>query len=213
MHCPNPVPNHGINRLPSVHSCKSIYVYQSCSQRLERIPAYKGYSTFNIGYLDRVYVSNATPSSLQNYLDCDLRQYESIHFFLALVGCEGQADRGKSPMANESTVFNGPLISFQDGCLGNWTFADEGAIFMDNITSTWSGTIIGSWDGFLAAYDSSQNASSGEAQLSFPQFNASGDSVVPTLLTPDVALEGQWATIRPTGTTLGRFHQTPPVPS
>ena len=119
-------------------------------------------------------------------------------------GCESYLTENPE---NGFNAFNAPLIVQESGCLAGWNSTGNGAIFMDNATSTWSGVIMDGWTVWLSGYSPTFHAPWG-ADLPYPQYNASGVPESPSISPPYTALQSQWATLMPSGMLLSEYTPT-----
>lgn len=164
---------------------------------------YKGYRKIPIGYRDGGGLYGGVDLyGFQNYLACNIDRSQSLDFYVVENFCKELATLAESPKLGGFYMFNAPLISYQYSCYPNWNYSDQGAIFMDNVTSTWSGTITEDWLS-LAGYDPAE----------FPEYLEPGILATPSLSASYAALQSQWATLNPSGTPRSQYTTTPPAPS
>jgi len=185
----------------------------------------KGYRKIPIGY-------SATDTAvlrpmLQDYVVCRPNQTERLDFYAlnSYEWCGNSATYQTSGYIQLQAAFEDypvPVFFSEDGCntVPPRTFDDQAAIFGSEMVGTWSGAIIYEWiqetnDYGLISYGPQQGADVNEGSSVIQGFTRSG---TPTPVQPDFGnLQGQWATITPTGVASSAYAATfttsaPPCP-
>lgn len=183
----------------------------------------KGYRQIPIGY-------SATDTAvlrpmLQDYLVCRPNATERLDFYSlnSYEWCGASATymtSGYSQLQASAVDYSIPVFFSEDGCntVPPRDFNDQSAIFGPNMVNTWSGAIIYEWiqetnDYGLVSYGPEQAASVNEGTSVVQGFTRQG---TPTPVAPDFTnLQGQWATLTPTGVSKAAYAATAPtsVPS
>ncbi|EOD45832.1 Glycolipid anchored surface protein GAS1 [Neofusicoccum parvum] len=164
----------------------------------------KGYREIPVGY-SAADISSLRPM-LQNYLACSSNSSENIDFYslnaYEWCGASSYTTSGYSQLQLNASTYNIPIFFSETGCntVSPRTFADQAAIFGDQMADTWSGAIIYEWieeanDYGLVNYGAKVDATaSGAPPDGYPR------SGTPTPVSPDFSnLKSQWATLTPTG--------------
>lgn len=167
----------------------------------------KGYRTIPIGY-------SATDTAvlrpmLADYLVCRPNATERLDFYSlnSYEWCGASATymtSGYSQLQASAVDYPIPIFFSEDGCntVPPRDFNDQSAIFGSNMVNTWSGAIIYEWiqetnDYGLVNYGVPQAATVVEGSSVIDGFSRQG---TPTPVAPDFTnLQGQWATLTPTG--------------
>jgi hypothetical protein len=158
---------------------------------------------------------------LQNYLVCGTNASESVDFFALNAyewcGSSSYTISGYNQLTKNVTGYPVPIFFSETGCNTNRPrdFADQSAIFGDQMNGYWSGAIVYEWieeanNYGLIQYGDKTNSS--ESVLDgYPR------SGTPTPISPDFNnLKSQWATLSPTGVKSSAYSPTntpPPCPS
>ncbi|EKG12341.1 Glycolipid anchored surface protein GAS1 [Macrophomina phaseolina MS6] len=164
----------------------------------------KNYRDIPVGY-SAADIADLRPM-LQNYLACSSNSSENVDFY-ALNAYEWCGDSsyttsGYSELQKNASTYNIPIFFSETGCNTNRprTFADQAAIFGENMADTWSGSIIYEWieeanDYGIVSYGAKVDATaSGAPPDGYPR------SGTPTPVSPDFSnLKSQWATLTPSG--------------
>ncbi|KAI9856734.1 MAG: hypothetical protein M1813_008771 [Trichoglossum hirsutum] len=180
------------------------------SKNMRKVPI--GYSAADIAELRPM---------LQNYLVCGKNAAESIDFFALNAyewcGHSSYTVSGYNQLTKNATGYPVPIFFSETGCNTNRPrdFADQSAIFGDQMVDYWSGAIIYEWIEEANNYglikygektDSSESVLDG-----YPR------SGTPTPISPDFNnLKSQWSTLSPTGVKESAYSSTntpPPCPS
>ncbi|KAH0551381.1 hypothetical protein GP486_007403 [Trichoglossum hirsutum] len=179
------------------------------SKNMRKIPI--GYSAADIAELRPM---------LQNYLVCGKNASESIDFF-ALNAYEwcGQSSytvSGYNQLTKNATGYPVPIFFSETGCNTNRPrdFADQSAIFGDQMVDYWSGAIIYEWIEEANNYGLIQYGSKTDSSESI--LDGYPRSGTPTPISPDFNnLKSQWSTLSPTGVKESAYSPTntpPPCP-
>jgi 1,3-beta-glucanosyltransferase GAS1 len=183
----------------------------------------KGYRHIPIGY-------SATDTAvlrpmLQDYVVCRPNITERCDFYAlnSYEWCGASATymtSGYSQLQAAAVDYPVPIFFSEDGCntVPPRDFNDQSAIFGPNMVDTWSGAIIYEWiqetnDYGLVSYGPQQSATVNEGSSVVEGFTRQG---TPTPVAPDFTnLQGQWATLTPTGVSQSAYAATAPtsVPS
>jgi 1,3-beta-glucanosyltransferase GAS1 len=158
---------------------------------------------------------------LQNYLACGSNASESTDFFALNAyewcGSSSYTISGYSQLTKNVTEYPVPIYFSETGCNTNRPrdFADQSAIFGDQMVNYWSGAVIYEWIEEANNYGLIQYGAKTEANESTPDgYPRSG---TPTPISPDFDnLKSQWKTLSPTGVKESAYSPTntpPPCPS
>ncbi|CAN8103721.1 unnamed protein product [Discula destructiva] len=178
---------------------------KAAARDLKAYRSSKGYRQIPVGY-SAADIAELRPM-LQDYLTCGGNASETVDFF-SLNSYEwcGESTYEQSGYSNlESMAVNFPVPIFfsETGCntQGTRTFADQAAIFGDNMVGDWSGSIVYEWiqeenNYGLISYGPAVDATATGSGI-VAGFTRTG---TPSPVTPDFAnLQAQWATLTPTG--------------
>ena len=183
----------------------------------------KGYRQIPIGY-------SATDTAvlrpmLQDYVVCRPNETERLDFYSlnSYEWCGAVATyqtSGYSQLQAFAATYPVPIFFSEDGCntVPPRDFNDQSAIFGPNMVNTWSGAIIYEWiqetnNYGLISYGPPQGSTVNEGSTVIQGFVRQG---TPTPVLPDFTnLQGQWATLTPTGVAKSVYASTAPttVPS
>jgi 1,3-beta-glucanosyltransferase GAS1 len=158
---------------------------------------------------------------LQNYLVCGTNVSESIDFFglnaYEWCGPSSYTISGYDQLTKNITGYPVPIFFSETGCntVRPRNFADQSAIFGDQMDDYWSGAIIYEWIEEANNYGLIQYGDKTNSSESVPDgYPRSG---TPTPISPDFSnLKSQWATLSPTGVKESTYSPTntpPPCPS
>jgi 1,3-beta-glucanosyltransferase GAS1 len=179
----------------------------------------KGYRQIPVGYA-------ATDTAvlrpmLQDYLMCRPDITERLDFYAlnSYEWCGASASymaSGYSALQAAAVDYPVPVFFSEDGCntVPPRDFNDQSAIFGPNMVDTWSGAIIYEWiqemnDYGLVSYGPQQSATVDEGDYVIDGFTRRG---TPTPIAPDFTnLQGQWATLTPTGVSQSAYAATAPT--
>jgi hypothetical protein len=181
----------------------------------------KGYRQIPIGY-------SATDTAvlrpmLQDYVVCRPNETERLDFYSlnSYEWCGAVATyqtSGYSQLQAFADTYPIPIFFSEDGCntVPPRDFNDQSAIFGPNMVNTWSGAIIYEWiqetnDYGLISYGPEQGQNVNEGSSVIMGFVREG---TPTPVAPDFTnLQGQWATLTPTGVARSAYTHSNTVPS
>ncbi|PYH97352.1 hypothetical protein BO71DRAFT_133683 [Aspergillus ellipticus CBS 707.79] len=172
----------------------------------------KNYRNIPIGY-SAADIAELRPM-LQNYLVCRPDSAERLDFF-ALNAYEWCGDSsyeqsGYKSLQEQAKGFPIPIFFSETGCnvARPRTFSDQAAIFGDEMSDTWSGSMIYEWieetnDYGLINYGPHVDNAPATNTLVQDGFTRQGE---PTPIAPDFDnLKAQWATLNPTGVALSDY--------
>ncbi|BDD62516.1 hypothetical protein MPDQ_000781 [Monascus purpureus] len=177
----------------------------------------KGYRKIPVGY-SAADIAELRPM-LQNYMACSPNPDSRLDFF-ALNAYEwcGQSSYTFSGYVNLQKNASGypiPIFFSETGCnvARPRTFEDQGAIFGDEMSGTWSGSMVYEWiqetnDYGLISYGppAPGGAAAATNTLVDDGFTRKG---TPTPVSPDFSnLKSQWATLSPTGVALSVYAES-----
>ncbi|KAJ5227870.1 hypothetical protein N7489_008578 [Penicillium chrysogenum] len=131
---------------------------------------------------------------------------------LRMVRCV-QTQSGYNILQKNATDYPIPIFFSETGCNtpSPRTFEDQAAIFGDNMSDTWSGSMVYEWieetnDYGLISYGPSVDAATATASSIEDGFTRKG---TPTPVLPDFNnLKSQWATLHPTGVALSVYKKS-----
>ncbi|EFW98931.1 glycoside hydrolase family 72 [Grosmannia clavigera kw1407] len=173
----------------------------------------KGYRKFPIGY-SAADIAELRPM-LQDYLTCG-NASDSVDFYAlnSYEWCDPSSYTGSgySSLESQAKDFPVPIFFSETGCNtpGPRLFADQAAIFGDQMVDDWSGAIVYEWiqeanNYGLVAYGSGDATASGATVVR---------SGTPTPISPDFNnLKSQWATLTPTGVVSSKYNAASSVSS
>lgn len=160
---------------------------------------------------------------LQNYMACGTNSSESLDFFslnaYEWCGESSYMQSGYNQLTQNVTDYNIPIFLSETGCNDPKprTFEDQTAIFGDDMTPYWSGSIIYEWIeeannyGLIKYGEKVDPTASGAPPDGFTR------SGTPTPISPDFAnLSNQWKTLKPTGVKMSNYNPSltpPPCPA
>ncbi|KAI9703084.1 MAG: hypothetical protein M1820_005956 [Bogoriella megaspora] len=179
----------------------------------------KGYRKIPIGY-SAADIPDLRPM-LQNYLACGSNASEALDFYslnaYEWCGNSGYDQSGYSQLQANASDYNIPIFLSETGCIKPEPrdFADQAAIFGDQMSGTWSGAIIYEWIQEANNYGLISYGPKGPAS---DTANPDGytRTGTPTPVSPDFSnLQAQWATLSPKGVSANDYSPSltaPPCP-
>ncbi|KAI9772200.1 MAG: hypothetical protein M1839_002518 [Geoglossum umbratile] len=180
------------------------------SNNMRKIPI--GYSAADIAELRPM---------LQNYLACGSNGSESTDFFALNAyewcGASSYTTSGYNQLTKNITGYPVPIYFSETGCNTNRPrdFADQSAIFGDQMVDYWSGAIVYEWIEEANNYGLIQYGPKSEANESV--LDGYPRSGTPTPISPDFSnLKSQWKSLSPIGVKESAYSPTntpPPCPS
>ncbi|KAI9848390.1 MAG: hypothetical protein M1837_000184 [Sclerophora amabilis] len=199
----------GSNAAPYVKAAaRDVKAYRD-SKDMRKIPV--GYSAADIAQLRPM---------LQNYLACGTNVSESIDFFglnaYEWCGKNTFESSGYEPLTKNASDYSIPIFFSETGCHTDppRDFADQAAIFGDQMNDVWSGSMIYEWiqeanEYGLVNYGPKMDPSTvTDSPDGYPRKGS------PTPMSPDYSnLKSQWATLTPSGTKSSAYSvtKTPPA--
>ncbi|KAF2475470.1 glycoside hydrolase family 72 protein [Lindgomyces ingoldianus] len=179
----------------------------------------KKYRDIPVGY-SAADIASLRPM-LQNYMACGTNASESLDFFslnaYEWCGQSSYTQSGYSQLTKNATGYNIPIFLSETGCIEPKprNFDDQQAIFGDEMSSVWSGSIIYEWIEEANGYGIIKYGEKGEASPENPDgYTRSG---TPTPISPDFPnLSNHWKTLNPTGVKESNYNPTltpPPCPA
>ncbi|QQK47301.1 Glycoside hydrolase, superfamily [Penicillium digitatum] len=175
----------------------------------------KGYREIPVGY-SAADIADLRPM-LQNYMACAQNASERLDFYslnaYEWCGASSYEQSGYNMLQKNATDYPIPIFFSETGCNtpSPRTFEDQAAIFGDQMSDTWSGSIIYEWieetnDYGLINYGPSVDAATATASSIEDGFTRKG---TPTPVSPDFNnLKSQWATLHPTGVALSAYRKS-----
>ncbi|KAF2267184.1 hypothetical protein CC78DRAFT_457851 [Lojkania enalia] len=181
----------------------------------------KNYRNIPVGY-SAADIASLRPM-LQNYMACGTNASESLDFFslnaYEWCGDSSYEQSGYDELTRNVTDYNIPIFLSETGCNepSPRNFEDQTAIFGDEMTPYWSGSIIYEWIqeannyGLIKYGEKVDPAASGAPPDGFTR------SGTPTPISPDFPnLSNQWKTLTPSGVKESDYTPTltpPPCPA
>ncbi|KAJ5284498.1 hypothetical protein N7505_002478 [Penicillium chrysogenum] len=175
----------------------------------------KGYREIPVGY-SAADIADLRPM-LQNYMACSKNASERLDFYslnaYEWCGASSYTQSGYNILQKNATDYPIPIFFSETGCNtpSPRTFEDQAAIFGDNMSDTWSGSMVYEWieetnDYGLISYGPSVDAATATASSIEDGFTRKG---TPTPVLPDFNnLKSQWATLHPTGVALSVYKKS-----
>ncbi|THD00214.1 hypothetical protein EYZ11_000264 [Aspergillus tanneri] len=197
----------------SENSAAASYVL-AAARDIKSYRSKKGYRQIPVGY-SAADVAELQPM-LQNYLACRPDPEERLDFFALNAyewcGPSSYEESGYKHLQNQAHNYPIPIFFSETGCnvARPRTFEDQAAIFGDDMSETWSGSIVYEWieetnDYGLISYGATVSHDAVHAAKPMVQdgFTRQG---VPTPISPDFDnLKSQWASLTPTGIALSDY--------
>lgn len=172
----------------------------------------KDYRKIPVGY-SAADIAELRPM-LQNYFACFEDSYERLDFFALNAyewcGASSYTISGYNNLQKNASGYPIPIFFSETGCntVPPRTFEDQTAIFGEEMSDTWSGSIVYEWieetnDYGLVSYGPPTDKGILTIDLIEDGFTRKG---TPTPVSPDFYnLQSQWATLSPTGVALSEY--------